>query len=205
MDRVNRLRGLLCSCVLSAFVAFAPAAMAQGKADAVRPEVGKPLQAAQGLVKQRKGREALAEVAKAEAVPNRTPYENFLIQQMRGSAAAAAGDSAGIRWRFFSAHCRMKCWASSSISAGRSRSAGTKIVNALIRKNRSERNPPPRTSASRSRWVAHTTRTSTSISSVPPTRVIRRCSSTRSSLAWSAAVISPISSRNSVPPWAASK
>ena len=24
MDRVNRLRGLLCSCVLSAFVAFAP-------------------------------------------------------------------------------------------------------------------------------------------------------------------------------------
>jgi tetratricopeptide (TPR) repeat protein len=63
------------------------------KAEAVRPEVGKPLQAAQGLVKQRKGREALAEVAKAEAVPNRTPYENFLIQQMRGSAAVAAGDS----------------------------------------------------------------------------------------------------------------
>ena len=59
----------------------------------MRPEVGNPLQAAQGLVKQRKGREALAEVAKAEAVPNRTPYENFLIQQMRGSAAVVAGDS----------------------------------------------------------------------------------------------------------------
>jgi tetratricopeptide (TPR) repeat protein len=60
---------------------------------AVRPEVGNPLQAAQTLIKRRKGREALAEVAKAEAAPNRTPYENFLIQQMRGSAAVAAGDS----------------------------------------------------------------------------------------------------------------
>ena len=73
MRRVNRLRGLLFSCVLSAFVAFAPAAMAQGKGDAVRPEVGKPLQAAQNFVKQRKGREALAEVAKAEAVGNPPP------------------------------------------------------------------------------------------------------------------------------------
>jgi tetratricopeptide (TPR) repeat protein len=61
--------------------------------EAVRPEVGTPLQAAQALIKQRKGREALAEVAKAEAAPNRTPYENFLIQQMRGSAAVVAGDS----------------------------------------------------------------------------------------------------------------
>src|SRR5689334_8363892 len=92
MDRVNRLRGLLCTCVLSAFVAFAaPAALAQ-KAEAVRPEVGKPLQAAQNLVKQRKGREALAEVAKAEAVGNRTPYENLLINEMKGSAATLAGD-----------------------------------------------------------------------------------------------------------------
>ena len=92
MRRVNRLRGLLFSCVLSAFVAFAPAAMAQGKGDAVRPEVGKPLQAAQNFVKQRKGREALAEVAKAEAVGNRTAYENLLINQMKGSAATLAGD-----------------------------------------------------------------------------------------------------------------
>jgi hypothetical protein len=93
MGRVNRLRGLLFSCVLSAFVAFAaPAAIAQQKGDGVRPEVGKPLQAAQGFVKQRKGREALAEVAKAEAVGNRTAYENLLINQMKGSAATLAGD-----------------------------------------------------------------------------------------------------------------
>ena len=90
MDRVNRLRGVLCSFVLCAFVGFAPAAFAQK--EAVRPEVGKPLQAAQALVKQRKGREALAEVAKAEAVGNRTAYENLLINEMKGSAATLAGD-----------------------------------------------------------------------------------------------------------------
>jgi hypothetical protein len=86
------LRPLLAAFVLVAAAGFSGASLAQ-KADTVRPEVGKPLQAAQALVKQRKGREALHEVAKAEAVPNRTPYENFLIQQMRGSAAVAAGDS----------------------------------------------------------------------------------------------------------------
>lgn len=90
MDRVNRLRGWLCSFVLCAFVGFAPAAFAQK--EAVRPEVGKPLQAAQAFVKQHKGREALAEVAKAEAVPNRTTYENLLINEMKGSAATLAGD-----------------------------------------------------------------------------------------------------------------
>lgn len=88
----SRLRPLLAAFVLVAAAGFSGASLAQ-KADTVRPEVGKPLQAAQALVKQRKGREALHEVAKAEAVPNRTPYENFLIQQMRGSAAVAAGDS----------------------------------------------------------------------------------------------------------------
>jgi outer membrane protein assembly factor BamD (BamD/ComL family) len=91
MDRTI-LRPLLAAVAFAALTGFAGVVHAQ-KADTVRPEVGKPLQAAQGFVKQRKGREALAEVAKAEAVGNRTPYENFLIQQMKGSAAMAAGDS----------------------------------------------------------------------------------------------------------------
>src|SRR5687768_11104656 len=91
MDRTI-LRPFVAALAFAAFTGLAGVAHAQ-KAEAVRPEVGKPLQAAQGFVKQRRGREALAEVAKAEAVPNRTAYENFLIQQMRGSAAVAAGDS----------------------------------------------------------------------------------------------------------------
>lgn len=69
----------------------AGAAFAQ-KAEGVRPEVGKPLQAAQALIKQRKGREAMHEIAKAEAVPNRTPYENQVIAQMKAAAASSAGD-----------------------------------------------------------------------------------------------------------------
>jgi hypothetical protein len=93
MTRPAPLRAALSAVLFAAVVGFTPAALAQGKGDTVRPEVGKPLQAAQAMVKARNGRGALAEVAKAEAVPNRTPYENFLINQMKGSAASAAGDS----------------------------------------------------------------------------------------------------------------
>jgi tetratricopeptide (TPR) repeat protein len=84
------LRRVLLPLVLVALAATAPETRA---AEGVRPEVGKPLQAAQALIKQRKGREALAEVAKAEAVSGRTAQENLLIAQMKGSAALAAGDN----------------------------------------------------------------------------------------------------------------
>ena len=67
--------------------------VAAQKGESVRPEVGKPLQDAQQLIKSGRGREALSRVNAAEAIPNRTPYENFLIQQMRGSAAVQAGDN----------------------------------------------------------------------------------------------------------------
>ncbi len=85
------LRPFLASLVFAALAGSASVATAQGTG--VRPEVGKPLQAAQALVKARKGREALAEIAKAEAVPNRTANENLVISQMKGSAALAAGDN----------------------------------------------------------------------------------------------------------------
>src|SRR6187397_63083 len=82
------LHVVLCAALtLGASLGFEAAAQ-----NTVRPEVGKPLQAAQALVKQRKGREAMAEIAKAEAVPNRTAYENQVIAQMKAAAASAAGD-----------------------------------------------------------------------------------------------------------------
>ena len=85
------LHVVLCAALtLGASLGFEAAAQ-----NTVRPEVGKPLQAAQALVKQRKGREAMAEIAKAEAVPNRTAYENQLIGQMKAAAASAAGDNEG--------------------------------------------------------------------------------------------------------------
>lgn len=60
----------------------------------VRAEVGRPLQAARDLIKGQKFKEALAKLKEVEAVPNRTAYENFLLEQMRASAAMQAGDLA---------------------------------------------------------------------------------------------------------------
>lgn len=63
-------------------------------AQAVRPEIGKPLQAAQELIRASKFKEALAKIREAEAAGGRTAQENYLIDSMRGSAASGAGDSA---------------------------------------------------------------------------------------------------------------
>ncbi|MGZ5105544.1 MAG: hypothetical protein ACXWHB_13685 [Usitatibacter sp.] len=89
--KLGRLHAVLCAALLLGAASIE--ANAQGKGESVRPEVGKPLQAAQALVKQHKGREAMAEIAKAEAVPNRTPFENQVIAQMKAAAASSAGDN----------------------------------------------------------------------------------------------------------------
>lgn len=60
--------------------------------ETARAEVGLPLQAAQKLIAEKKFKEALAKVKEAEAIPNRTPYENYLIDSMKASAGVAAGD-----------------------------------------------------------------------------------------------------------------
>jgi Tfp pilus assembly protein PilF len=65
---------------------------AHAQSEPVRAEVGKPLQAAADLIKGKKFKEALAKLREVEAVPNRTPYENFLLEQMRASAASQTGD-----------------------------------------------------------------------------------------------------------------
>ena len=78
----------------------------------VRPEIGKPIQAALDLLKSKRGKEALAKVQEAEAVPNKTPYETYLVERVRAQAAAAAGDAAAAA-RGFEATA-----ASSAISGG---------------------------------------------------------------------------------------
>lgn len=67
-------------------------ATAHAQGEQVRAEIGKPLQAARDLIKAQKFKEALAKLREAEAVPNRTAYENFVLEQMRASAASQAGD-----------------------------------------------------------------------------------------------------------------
>ena len=60
--------------------------------DAVRPEVGKPLQAAQDLIKEQKYKDALIKIRDADAVTNKTAGEHLLVERMRIAAASGAGE-----------------------------------------------------------------------------------------------------------------
>ncbi|HEY9239486.1 MAG TPA: hypothetical protein VIP10_11655, partial [Burkholderiaceae bacterium] len=64
---------------------------AQGQAG-MRPEVGRPLQAAEALIKSGKYREALTKVREADAVGGKSASENLTIERMRLAAASGAGD-----------------------------------------------------------------------------------------------------------------
>jgi len=78
-------------------MSLAPAlgpAPARAEDNTVRPEVGKPLQAAQELIRQQKYREALSRIADAEKVGGLTAFESGLVAQLRGSAAQGAGEYA---------------------------------------------------------------------------------------------------------------
>jgi len=70
-----------------------PAEAAKPPENTVRPEVGKPIQAARELIQAKKYKDALAKVHEADAVPNLTPYEKFAIELTRGSAAQLGGDN----------------------------------------------------------------------------------------------------------------
>jgi len=80
----------LAGALLSAGLLTAPLT---AQPQALRPEVGKPLQQAGELLKANKAKEALAKVREAENAPNRTPQENLMIDRMRGAAAIRAGDN----------------------------------------------------------------------------------------------------------------
>lgn len=75
----------------------APAAAASAPAGpTLRPEVARPLIAAQDALKAGKeapgAKDALARVAEAEAVPNLTPFEAYNISRVKAVAAYGAGD-----------------------------------------------------------------------------------------------------------------
>jgi len=85
-----RLR-VLASAVTALVIALGAAqAQAQG---GTRPEIGKPLQAAQDMIKAGKYREALAKVREVDGVGGKTAGETLLIERMRLAAASGAGDA----------------------------------------------------------------------------------------------------------------
>lgn len=62
------------------------------QAQAMRAEIGRPLQQAGELLKQGKAREALAKVREAEAVGGKSASEQLTIDRMKAAAAQRAGD-----------------------------------------------------------------------------------------------------------------
>ena len=81
-----RLKPLLAAIALAATLGFAQAQ------EGIRPEVGKPLQAAQDLIKAGKYKEALAKVRDADGVGGKNANESLLVERMRIAAASGAGD-----------------------------------------------------------------------------------------------------------------
>src|SRR5204863_9833728 len=88
----QRLTQLAAAAAIALAGAVAAVVPATAQAQAVRPEVGKPLQAAQDLIRAQRFKEALAKVREAEAVPNKSAGESSLIERMRLAAASGAGD-----------------------------------------------------------------------------------------------------------------
>ena len=74
-------------------LAGAASLLSTAQAEALRPEVGKPLQQASELLKAGKGKEALAKVREADGVAGKTAAEQLMIDRMKGSAAQRAGDN----------------------------------------------------------------------------------------------------------------
>jgi tetratricopeptide (TPR) repeat protein len=61
-------------------------------AETLRPEVGKPLQEAQQLMKQGKNKDALAKLRQLDSVSGKSANETYLIERTRAGAASSAGD-----------------------------------------------------------------------------------------------------------------
>jgi len=73
----------------AAALALALGAHAQ---DAVRPDVGKPLQAANELIRAQRFKQALDKIREADAVGGKSASETYMIERMRLAAASGAGD-----------------------------------------------------------------------------------------------------------------
>jgi hypothetical protein len=63
------------------------------KAEMLRPEVAKALQEAQELLKAQKHKEALAKIAEADSASDKTAFDTFYINRIRGAVAIASGDN----------------------------------------------------------------------------------------------------------------
>jgi outer membrane protein assembly factor BamD (BamD/ComL family) len=95
---VNRLP-IVASLLFAALLGFGlPGPCSAAAADAkqtARERVGKPVQAAEQLLKQKKYKEALAKLQDADAVDGKTPYEIYVIEATRAAVYLDDADYAG--------------------------------------------------------------------------------------------------------------
>lgn len=69
-----------------------PVMAASSSKQTLRPEVGKPLQAAQAALQAKNYAEAKTDIAAAEAIDKLTPYERYIIERLKATAAIGSGD-----------------------------------------------------------------------------------------------------------------
>jgi hypothetical protein len=81
-------------CAVPALHFATPSAFAEEKRAVTHKELAGPIKEAKSLIERRKYKDALAKLREADAFPNKTGYESFLINQLRASAASGAGDTA---------------------------------------------------------------------------------------------------------------
>lgn len=90
MNRPKKSQNVLLAALVASVLTVGTAPV---HAQALRPEVGKPLQQASELLRAGKAREALAKVREAEAVGGKSGAEQLTIDRMKGAAAQRAGDN----------------------------------------------------------------------------------------------------------------
>jgi len=86
---------LALACNVGAFTLVGVLAPATAQAETFSAAVGKPLQAAQEAIKKKKWADAIAEIKKAQAAPNKTAFEEYTINELLGYALWQSGDTAG--------------------------------------------------------------------------------------------------------------
>lgn len=87
---LTRFKTTMRVALAATLIAAAYPALAQKQQ--LRPEVGKPLQEAQAALQSKDAKTALAKIDEAESVGKLTPYETYIVNRMRGAAAATGGD-----------------------------------------------------------------------------------------------------------------
>lgn len=119
-------------------------------AEPLRSEVAKPLQAAQEAMRAGNGADAMARIKEAAAVPQLNGHERYMIDRMRGPAAAMAGDYPEALRSFDSALAsgrptateRLAIWQAMVQSAQRANDAG--VVARAARGYIADGGPEPR-------------------------------------------------------------